>query len=140
MASTPGLCGQTARHCAPCAHWNFAAAHQRSRDIGSDRPGRSFESGNAAHHSIAPKHDPHRLEEERFVTFVAEQLNQASAGDEFDQLLLVAPPRAMQELRDALHDGTKKKLIGMLEKDLVKTPDPDLWPHVREWVTPDRFT
>ena len=113
-----------------------AAAHRRSRDIGSDRPGRSFESANVAHHALAPKQDPHQLEEGRFVNFVAELLN--DARDEFDALLLVAPPRALQNLREALDDGTRKKLVGSLEKDLVKTPDHDLWPHVREWVTPDR--
>ena len=115
-----------------------AAAHQRSRDIGSDRPGRSFESANAAHHAVEPRHDPHRLEEERFVQFVAEQLNDAASRNEFDALLLVAPPRALRALRAALDDGTRKKLVDTLEKDLVKTPDHELWPHVREWVTPKR--
>lgn len=115
-----------------------ASAHLRSRDIGSDRPGRSFESATMAHHAVGEKHDPHRLEKDRFAHLVAEQLNEAAACDEFDELLLVAPPRAMRELREALDDRTKKKVVAALEKDLVKTPDHELWPHVKEWISPVR--
>ena len=42
------------------------------------------------------------------------------------------------ELREALDAATQAKLVGTLEKDLVKTPDHELWPHVREWVSPAR--
>lgn len=115
-----------------------ASAHLRSRDLGSDRPGRSFESATTAHHAVGEKHDPHRLEKDRFAHLVAEQLNEAAAGDEFDELLLVAPPHVMQELREVLDDRAKKLLVGTLEKDLVKTPDHELWPHVRDWLSPVR--
>jgi protein required for attachment to host cells len=115
-----------------------ASAHLRSRDIGADRPGRSFESGASAHHAIGPRHDPHALETQKFVRLVGEQISAASGRGEFDELLLVAPPRALNELREALDAATQAKLVGRLEKDLVKTPDHELWPHVREWVSPAR--
>ena len=78
------------------------------------------------------------MEEERFIRLIGEQVNTASGRDEFDELLLVAPPRALHELRGALDVATQAKLVGTLEKDLVKTPDHELWPHVREWVSPAR--
>ena len=115
-----------------------ASAHQRSRDIGTDRPGRAFESGATARHAVGPRHDLHAMEQERFVRLVGEQINAASGRDEFDELLLVAPPRTLHELREALDTVTRTKLVGTLEKDLVKTPDHELWPHVREWVSPAR--
>ena len=115
-----------------------ASAHLRSRDIGSDRPGRSFESGTVARHAVAPRHDLHEMEKKKFVHLIGEQINAASGRDEFDELLLVAPPRALSELRAALDAATQVKLIGTLEKDLVKTPDHELSPHVREWVSPAR--
>ena len=111
-----------------------ASAHLRSHDIGADRPGRSFESASMAHHAVGERHNPHRQAKDQFVRLVAERLNAAAAAGEFEELLLVAPPRALHELREALDDKTAKKLIGSLEKDLVKTPDHELWPHVREWV------
>ena len=115
-----------------------ASAHLRSRDIGSDRPGRSFESGTVARHAVGPRHDLHEMEKKKFVHLIGEQINAASGRDEFDELLLVAPPRALSELRAALDAATQVKLIGTLEKDLVKTPDHELSPHVREWVSPAR--
>ncbi len=78
------------------------------------------------------------MEKEKFARLVGEQINAAAARDEFDELLLVAPPRALQELQDALDAVARAKLVGTLEKDLVKTPDHELWPHVREWVSPAR--
>jgi protein required for attachment to host cells len=115
-----------------------SSAHLRSRDIGSDRPGRSFESGTTARHGVGQRHDLHAMEMEKFVRAVGDQLNVASGRDEFDELLIVAPPRALHELREALDAATQTKLVGALEKDLVKTPDHELWPHVREWVSPAR--
>jgi protein required for attachment to host cells len=115
-----------------------ASAHLRSRDIGSDRPGRALESGASARHAVGPRHDPHAMEEEKFVRLVGEQINAAARDDEFDELLLVAPPRALHGLREALDAGAQAKLLGTLERDLVKTPDHELWPHLREWVSPAR--
>lgn len=113
-----------------------ASAHLRSRDLGTDQPGRSFESATSAHHGVGERSDLQTLEKGRFVRLVAEQLNAASARNEFDELLLVAPARALNELRDALDDRTKAKVVGTVEKDLVKTPDHALWSHVRDWVSP----
>ena len=66
---------------------------------------------------------------------MAEQLNAAAARDEFDELLLVAPVRTMNELREALDEKTVARVVGALEKDLVKTPDHELSAHLREWVS-----
>jgi protein required for attachment to host cells len=115
-----------------------APAHLRSRDLGADRPGRVVESGASAHHAVGPQHDLHAMAKERFAKLVGEQLNEAAGRDEFDELVLVAPPRALRELREALDAATQAKLVGMLEKDLVKTPDHELWAHVKEWVSPAR--
>jgi hypothetical protein len=68
-----------------------ASAHLRSRDIGSDRPGRSFESGAVARHAVGQRHGQHEMEKKRFVHLIGEQINAASGRDEFAELLLVAP-------------------------------------------------
>ena len=115
-----------------------ASAHLRSRDIGADRPGRSFESSGGSHHAVGQRHDLHVVEKERFARLVGEQVNSAAERDDFDELLLVAPARALAELRESLGALAEAKLVGMLDKDLVKTPDRELWPHVREWVSPER--
>jgi protein required for attachment to host cells len=111
-------------------------AHERSADLGSDRPGASVHTGSIAHHALSPRHDPHTLEKEKFAHEIARQLNTAAAGDVFDELVLVAPPHVLNAIRGALNTATGARVIGTLPKDLVNTPDDELWPHVREWVRP----
>jgi protein required for attachment to host cells len=115
-----------------------ASTHLRSRNIGSDRPGRALDNAASAHHAVSGRQDLHRMEKEKLTPLVAEQLNAAAALGEFDELLLVAPPHALHELRGSLNAATKSKLVGALDKDLVKTPDNELRPHVQEWVSTER--
>jgi len=111
-------------------------AHKQSSDLGSDHPGASFHSDATHHSSEAPRHDLHVLEKEKFARLVAEQLNVAAARDEFVELILVAPSHTLAGIRDHLDGRAAGRIIGTLHKDLLKTPDDELWPHVREWLRP----
>src|SRR5271166_3167037 len=76
------------------------SAHKKSADLGSDHPGAAFHTGSTVHHALNPRHDPHELEKERFAHLVADRLNAATAGGEFDELVLVAPPHVLNAIRD----------------------------------------
>ncbi len=115
--------------------FDSVSAHMRSEDIGTGHPGAAFHSDSSAHHSLAPRHDPHTLEKEKFAHLVAQQLN-GPAQDTFDELVLVAPAHSLNAIRDALASPVHAKVVGALAKDLVKTPDHELWPHVKTWVRP----
>ncbi len=115
-----------------------AAAHKRSSDLASDHLGASFHSGSSARHSIAPKHDPHTLEKEKFAQAIAAQLNAGAADGVFDELLIVAPPHTLNGIRGHLNNAAEAKIVGTVGKDLVKTPDHELQPHIAEWVLPVR--
>jgi protein required for attachment to host cells len=112
--------------------------HRQSSDLGSDHPGASLHSDSTAHHALAPRHDLHALAKEKFAHAVAQELNAGSAGGAFDKLVLIAPAHILADIRGALDTTTSAKIIGTLPKDLVKTPDHELWPHVRAWVPPVR--
>lgn len=112
--------------------------HKKDHDLVSDRPGRSFESGATGRHAYSPRHDPHELAKERFAQVVARRINEDAAAEVFNELVVVAPRHVLSELTDALDVPTKAKLLGSLAKDLVKTPDDELWPHLKEWVEPVR--
>lgn len=112
------------------------AAHKRSSDLVSDRPGASVHSDSSARHAFTPRHDRHRLEEERFADAVAELLNQAARAGGFEELLIAAPPRILNEIRKRLDREAETRIIGTLGKDLVKVPDHELWRHFAEWVSP----
>jgi len=112
-------------------HREFVSTHvhERSRDLGAERPGRSHESAGSVRHGLQPREDLHRTEKRTFVDEVAAALNDASARDEFDRLILVAPAHALGELRQALDAPTRRKIAGELQKDLTHVPEADLAEH-----------
>ena len=118
--------------------FDSATVHHRSHDLGSDRPGRSFESGSPTRHGYTPRQDPHEAEQVRFARLVGEKICQSSAEGAFNELILVAPPDILSEVKGALDKATEAKLVGTLAKDLVKVPDHELWPHLQEWARPVR--
>jgi protein required for attachment to host cells len=103
-----------------------AAAHARSRDLVSDRPGHTHESASSGRHAIEPRHDAHRLDETRFLRSVVAHINRESARGSFDRLVIYAAPRCLATLRDSLDPSTSRKLYGEYAKDLTKIPLADL--------------
>jgi len=96
----------------------------------------THESGPPGRHAYTPRTDPQELAKDQFTHAVARRVNEDSAADVFNELVVVAPPHVLSELTGALDVLTKAKLLGSLPKDLVKTPDHELWPHLKEWVRP----
>jgi protein required for attachment to host cells len=115
-----------------------ASAHKRSSDLGSDRPGESFHSTATAHHGVAPRHDLHDMEKEKFAALIARELNQSALAGAFETLVLVAPAHCLNAIKSGLDGSASTRLVGTLEKDLQGVPDHELWPHLREWVPPVR--
>lgn len=134
--------GEHARFLRPAHHQTFetaaqfdsVTAHHRSSDLGGDRPGASFHSGSTAHHGITPRTDPHRHEKENFDHFIADDLNQLIAANTYDELVLVAPTRALNAIQEALHPDVRRRIVGTLQKDLVKSPIRDVWAQVHHWI------
>ena len=108
---------------------------RHSRDLKSDRPGRSFgSSGTGVRHAIEPKHDYHKMEKHKFAVEIADVLDHAALRNEFDSLILVAPSRSLGELRELLSKHVKDRLKHEVPKDLIKTPAPELWAAVEPAV------
>ena len=99
-----------------------------TREIGAERPGRTQESANSARHAYAPRVDWHQFEKHLFAKRIAAMIEQAFERKAFDELILVAPPKALGELRAALHRDVHrhirteehKDLTGLAEHELVQ--------------------
>ena len=114
--------------------FDSASAHLASHDLGSDRPGRDYESATTGSHGEVPRHDPHQLEKTKFAYFVADELGVTAREGAFDRLVLVAPTHCLNDIAGALDAHTATMVIGRLAKDLIRTPDHELSPHLRAWV------
>jgi protein required for attachment to host cells len=104
--------------------------HKRSHDLGLDRPPRSKESASPARHAIEPRRDLHQASKEDFVKLVASQLDEEHGRGQFDNLVLIAPPRTLTELKQNLSNQMAKLVVSDLQKDLTKVPDHDLTEHL----------
>jgi protein required for attachment to host cells len=97
-------------------------AHQHSRDFGSERPGRSYESFGSARHAIAGENDPHRQEAVRFARRISCRLDDALRKGEFEELIVVAGPSFLGLMRGEMSSPTRKRVVHEVRKDLVHGP------------------
>ncbi len=109
----------------PVIHRDQETARTPTRELGSDKPGRGFESTDGSRHAIEPRVDWHRFEKHQFAEKMARILNKA-AGRRFDRLVLVAPPETLGVLRAALSPRTRDMVIAEVGKDLTSVRLQDL--------------
>ncbi|MDX1483018.1 MAG: host attachment protein [Alphaproteobacteria bacterium] len=109
-------------------------ARTPTRDLGADRPGRTYDSGGRGRHAMVPPVDWHRFEKEQFAKSMAEIVNSAALENRFDRVVLVAPPRVLGDLRQALKPQVKEKLAGEIGKDLTQVAVHDLGEHLGDLV------
>jgi len=73
-----------------------------TREQGAERPGR-YSNGPSAHNSAFDEADWHRLGKARFADEIAQLLYSMAHRGEFDELVIVAPPMVLGEMRKKLH-------------------------------------
>ncbi|MGE5145890.1 MAG: host attachment protein [Candidatus Eiseniibacteriota bacterium] len=104
----------------------FEHALHKTSDLGSDKPGRVQESVGGAHHAVTPKSDYHREEKHQFARDLAKFLEHAAERKEYDRLILVAAPRTLGDLREALGKHARDLISGELDKDLTEMTVADI--------------
>ena len=75
------------------------------------------------HHAYSET-DFHQLEEDRFAAEAAAMLKERALRNDFESLIVVAPPRTLGELRKHYHKEVEKRLSGEIAKDLTGHPVP----------------
>tara|TARA_R110001599_G_scaffold78552_1_gene213479 strand:+ start:13014 stop:13457 length:444 start_codon:yes stop_codon:yes gene_type:complete len=87
----------------------------RTSELGTDKPGRSFQSGSPRRgaHELT---DLQQLEEDRFVTDVAQRIEKI-VGDTKAGVILVAAPRALGVIRKQMKSETSARLVAEIAKD-----------------------
>lgn len=104
-----------------------ASDNPLTHEQGTDAPGTVF---SGSHHSAVEQTDWHAIAGRRFLEHAAAALDKARAQDEFKSLVIVAPPRALAELRDILSDTVKASVVGELDRDLVHLPVAEIAGHL----------
>jgi protein required for attachment to host cells len=92
------------------------------RDQKTDTAGRAPSGSGGAGSSSYQEADFHQLEENRFAAETAELLRKRALNNDFESLIIVAPPKTLGELRKHYHKEVEKRLAGEIAKDLTGHP------------------
>lgn len=115
----------------PLKDLNFEQEPLKAQEIMADKPGRSFSSagGPGARSSIEYSSDPVAVRERRFAERLADLLDEKLQQGRFDRLVIAAAPAALGDIRPALSDRVKEKILAEMPKDLTNEPIPKLAAH-----------
>ena len=108
-------------------------ARMHDRDITSDLPGRGSGSG-GARHSYETETDAKDHENAGFAKRIAGFLDDARKCEKFRQLIIVAAPALLGNLRSGLNDQTRKMVSLELDKNLSQLSPVDIRKHMPEFL------
>jgi len=108
-------------------------ARMHDRDITSDLPGRGSGSG-GSRHSYETETDAKDYENLGFAKRIAGFLDDARKSDKFKQLIIVAAPSLLGNLRSGLNDQTKKMVSLELDKNLSSLNPDEIRKHMPEYL------
>lgn len=93
----------------------------QDRDLRSDAPGRSFGSHDGgARRSALDETNLHDQAEIEFASKIGQFLNEQAQLHSIEDLIIIAPPRTLGEIRKHLSGEASDRLTAEIAKDLVK--------------------
>ena len=104
----------------------FTSDHSATHDLVSDREGRSFSSQGHGRSAIESRSDPHSELKTKFANHLAEILARELEQGAYQRLVIVAPPVTLGDLRAAISDQVRAKVVGEVAHDLTKTPNSEV--------------
>lgn len=109
----------------------YEQPHPKTHDIGTDAPGRAFNSADT-NRSAVETPDWHTEAERDFLCDLAHRLNTALEKGDAKSLILVAPPRALGVLRqECSHSHALQHAVrAEIAKDYVKLPVHEIEKHL----------
>jgi protein required for attachment to host cells len=93
-------------------------ADPADRDIKTDQAGRT-KNGPGGGGGTMGEADFHQQAEDRFAAEAADRLKSGALAGDYEELVVVAPPRTLGVLRKQHHSEVEKRLILELPKDLT---------------------
>lgn len=96
-----------------------------TREQGTDRPGRKFGADGVSRPAI-DETDWHDRAEQRFAAEIAATLYEMEHAHKFDELVVVAPPKMLGDLRAAFHPEVAQRIVAEVAKDLTSHPVPEM--------------
>jgi hypothetical protein len=104
----------------PVSGMRWEAQSPEEYQIGNNLLGRVFESVGPARHMGEPHVDIREDLKLRFMRTIASQLHVAAQQKSFDQLVLIAPPKLLGELKKQLDESVLSHVVAELPKEMTR--------------------
>lgn len=105
---------------------HFPAAGAHTSDLVTDKRGRNA-GRDGSHHAMDPSASPLRRAKTAAASHLADVLDERIRHGGFEHIVVVAPPRALGDLRLAMSDAVQAKVIKEIAKDLTHLGQADLF-------------
>ncbi len=115
------------------------SSRMRDQELVSSAPGRSYASPGGQPTALDRHTDPHEVEVERFAREVADLLDHGRKTDRYERLVLVAPPKFLGLLRDAIDADTARAVVGSIARDWSASKPAAVAVQVRDVATAGRW-
>lgn len=104
------------------------------REIYMDKPGRSFESATPMRHAYQPRTDWHEHNKELFAKQICSVLDKACETADFDDLVIISPPKMLGGIRSNLAKQILSKIKAEIAKDVSKLSEYELMQYLENSV------
>ncbi len=92
---------------------------------GTDAPGRGSAPSGIRHGAMGET-DWHQIEEDHFAATLAGEVNKAASENGFKEIVIVAPPKCLAEIRRDLSPDAKRRVVAEIPKDYTHHPIPEI--------------
>ena len=99
---------------------------RKDREIKTDAPGAIGQSAGYSGRVVYEETDFHQLEEDRWAKDAAEDLRKRALNNDFEALVIIAPPKLLGVLRKELHKEVERRIVLTLNKEMTDRPIPDI--------------
>lgn len=104
---------------------DYVGDNMKDYDLITDAPGRCFDSMGAGRHAYEPPISHHDQQKFDFAKKMCEELGRCQA--DFDELILISPPKILGEIRAKLCKQTLEKVVAEIPKDLTHHTDREVF-------------
>lgn len=105
---------------------DFIGDNVKQSALGSSKPGRDFESASPTRHSYEPRTDWRQHQKELFAQELCEVLEKSNNNNELDELVVIASPKTLGNLRAHLSKQLLAKVTAEIPKDVTKFTEREL--------------
>jgi protein required for attachment to host cells len=108
--------------------------HNESRmleqELTSDRSGNTHDTAGMSRFNINPDQNTKQKESEKFAHEIASYLEKSRTENKFSQLVVIAAPKFLGQLRNQLSESCKRMIVSEYDKNISHMPTHELRSHL----------